>query len=181
MQKILRVRFSYEYCTSSKRFSAYCRNREMDPLQGEYNVNDLVAPPTGGEGSEEESAKFWTEFIHGVSVHETRGRQKFENMVLGFSSLFLAEQKLGGCPRSVRINVHVVHSYNRNGPHLAAVFVVVTGIKKYNHVFFGRCKEDPHAYSLRMPRKQSYPIRASGYFPSPWRHAEPSCRHVGCA
>lgn len=71
---------------------SHCRNREMDPLQGEYNVNDLVAPPTGGEGSEEESAKFWTEFIHGVSVHETRGRQKFENMVLGFSPLFLAEQ-----------------------------------------------------------------------------------------
>ena len=130
----------------------------MDPLQGEYNVNDLVAPPTGGEGSEEESAKFWTEFIHGVSVHETRGRQKFENMVLGFSSLFLAEQKLGGCPRSVRINVHVVHSYIRNGPHLAAVFVVVTGIKKYNHVFFGRCKEEfcsrilpPHATQAILP------------------------------
>eukprot|EP00729_Bicosta_minor_P008699 gene8699-25134_t len=42
----------------------------MDPLQGEYNVNDLVAPPTGGEGSEEESAKFWTEFIHGVDWTE---------------------------------------------------------------------------------------------------------------
>lgn len=44
-----------------------------DPLSGEYNVEDLVAPPTGGPvvgdtAEEMNSAKFWGEFINGVRI-----------------------------------------------------------------------------------------------------------------
>ena len=42
----------------------------MDVLNGEFNVEDLVAPPPGGLDealADDSGAKFWTEFFAGVS------------------------------------------------------------------------------------------------------------------